>query len=287
VSAVQVTGVQGTGLQWWCSAQGVPWTWAWRPYPGVWLFMLAVAALYLGPAWRARGAADPRPPLRRAAGWAGLALLWISLDWPVGALGGGYLASIHMAQYLLLALIVPPLLVAGMPPATHAAVERRPWLAAAVHALTKPLVAVALFMITFLATHAPPVTDALMATQLGSLFLDVTWLVTGILFWWPLVGTPPRRRTLPAPARIACLIAGAVPHTPIAMWMILASYPLYATFELAPRVYGFDARSDQQVAGGIMILVGGLFVLGMLTAIFMRWQGTGEERERPLHVPTI
>ena len=80
-----------------------------------------------------------------------------------------------------------------------------------------------------------------------------------------------------APARIACLIAGAVPHTPIAMWMILASYPLYATFELAPRVYGFDARSDQQVAGGIMILLGGLFVLGMLTAIFMRWQGTGTE----------
>ena len=67
--------------------------------------------------------------------------------------------------------------------------------------------------------------------------------------------------------------------------MILASYPLYATFELAPRVYGFDARADQQVAGGIMILIGGLFVLGMLTAIFLRWQGTGEERERPLQIP--
>jgi putative membrane protein len=276
-----------TAVQWWCSAQGVPWTWSWRPYPGVWLFMLLVAALYFGPVWRSGEGAGAQPPVRRAAGIAGLALLWISLDWPVGALGGGYLASVLMVQYILLSLVVPPLLVAGMPPATRAAIDRRPRLAGLLRTLTKPLVVVALFMVTFLATHAPPVTDALMATQLGSLVLDLAWLVTGILFWWPLVATPPGRRPLPAPVRIACLIAGAVPHTPIAMWMILSSYPLYATFELAPRVYGFDARADQQLAGGIMLLFGGLFVLGMLSAIFLRWQGTGEERERPLHVPTM
>ncbi|HEU4630802.1 MAG TPA: cytochrome c oxidase assembly protein [Gemmatimonadaceae bacterium] len=279
-----------SAVQWWCSAQGVPWSWSWRPYPGVWLFMLLVAAAYLAPAWRTRasgGDGATWPPVRRAAAIAGLVLLWISLDWPVGALGSGYLASVHMVQYILLSLVVPPLLVAGMPPATHAALARRRRLAAVVRALTQPLVAVALFIVTFLVTHAPPVTDALMATQLGSLVLDLAWLVTGVLFWWPLVGTPPGRRALPPPGRIACLIAGAVPHTPVAMWMILASYPLYATFELAPRVYGFDARADQQVAGGIMLVVGGLYVLGMLSAIFLRWQGTGEERQRPLHVPTV
>ena len=277
-----------SAVQWWCSAQGVPWTWSWRPYPGVWLFMLLVAALYFAPVWRARGTSSPAQPMvRRAAGIGGLILLWISLDWPVGALGGGYLASMHMVQYILLALVVPPLLVAGMPPATRAAIVRRPRLAALIHALTHPFAVVVLFILTFLVTHAPPVTDALMVTQLGSLVLDLGWLVTGILFWWPLVGTPPGRRPLPAPARIACLIAGAVPHTPLGMWLILSSYPLYATFELAPRVYGFDARADQQLAGGIMLLAGGLFVLGMLSAIFLRWQGTGEERERPLHVPTM
>ena len=30
-------------MQWWCAAQGVPWSWTWRPYPGVWLFIAALA----------------------------------------------------------------------------------------------------------------------------------------------------------------------------------------------------------------------------------------------------
>jgi hypothetical protein len=32
-------------MTWWCSAQGLPWTW--RPYPGVWLLVAAVVGLYV------------------------------------------------------------------------------------------------------------------------------------------------------------------------------------------------------------------------------------------------
>ena len=31
-------------MQWWCAALGEQWTWNWRAYPGVWLFVVAVAA---------------------------------------------------------------------------------------------------------------------------------------------------------------------------------------------------------------------------------------------------
>lgn len=266
-------------VQWWCSAQDLPWTWEWRAYPGVWLFVLALAAAYFGPQLRGR-VPDDRTGPRKLAGVAGILTVWIALDWPVGALGGGYLASLHMVQYILLALVAPPLLVAGMPPATYAAVERRPRARGLVATLTHPVVAAVLFVATFLATHTPRVADGLMATQAGAFALDFLWIATGVLFWWPLVGVPPGRRALAPLGRIGTLIAGAVPHTPIAMWMILASYPLYGTFELAPRVYMFDARADQQLAGGIMLLAGGLYVLVMLSVIFLRWQGTGEERQR-------
>ena len=268
-------------VQWWCSAQDLPWTWGWRAYPGVWLFVLAIAGLYFGPQLRAGGGAGgDAPPLRRAAGIAGVLTVWLALDWPVGALGGGYLASLHMVQYILLALVAPPLLVSGLPPATRAAIERRPRLVRAIATLTHPVVAAILFVSTFLATHTPRVADGLMATQAGAFALDFLWIATGVLFWWPLVAVPPGRRPLAPLGRIGTLIAGAVPHTPIAMWLILASYPVYGTFELAPRVYGFDARADQQLAGGIMLLAGGLYVLVMLSVIFLRWQGTGDERHR-------
>ena len=30
-------------MQFWCSASGAAWTWTWRAYPGVWLFVLLLA----------------------------------------------------------------------------------------------------------------------------------------------------------------------------------------------------------------------------------------------------
>src|SRR5262245_34221718 len=39
---------------------------------------------------------------------AGAVLLWLTLDWPVGPLGTGYLASVHPLQFISLAMVVPP-----------------------------------------------------------------------------------------------------------------------------------------------------------------------------------
>ena len=101
-------------MQWWCAAQGEVWEWAWRPYPGVWIFMLLLATGYLRlrkhAAERIQAAGQEARRGSAAAGLAGLAFLWIALDWPIGALGAGYLASVHMFQYLLIALVAPPLL---------------------------------------------------------------------------------------------------------------------------------------------------------------------------------
>src|SRR5690606_22366096 len=52
---------------------------------------------------------------RAAAFGAAVACLWLVLDWPVGALGAGYLASVHMVQFLVIVLAVPPLLLYGVP----------------------------------------------------------------------------------------------------------------------------------------------------------------------------
>ena len=46
-------------MQWWCAAQGVPWTWRWQAYPGVWLFVLALVGLFR--ALRARFVPDAQP----------------------------------------------------------------------------------------------------------------------------------------------------------------------------------------------------------------------------------
>ncbi|HSG47188.1 MAG TPA: hypothetical protein VLA43_05140, partial [Longimicrobiales bacterium] len=80
-------------MQWWCAAQGVPWTWRWQAYPGVWLFVLALAGGYR--LLRGRFPETDRPRFRAWMFGLGVTALWIALDWPVGALGAGYLASLH------------------------------------------------------------------------------------------------------------------------------------------------------------------------------------------------
>ena len=113
-------------VSWWCSATGQAWTWEWRAYPGVWLFVLAMAAAYARIAWRRLpGEAMPDGAPRRLIGSAGLVLIWILLDWPVGTLGSGYLMAVHAAQFLMFSFIVPPLLYGGIAPAPLGHARRR------------------------------------------------------------------------------------------------------------------------------------------------------------------
>src|SRR5690606_39144766 len=98
-------GRGGPTMTWWCAATRVPWSWAPRAYPGVWAFIAAVA---VGAVWVVRRTGIRPTRTQSAAWWSGLAALWVASDWPIGALGSGYLASAHMVQYLLYTLVAAP-----------------------------------------------------------------------------------------------------------------------------------------------------------------------------------
>ena len=276
-------------VQWWCSARGEPWDGSWQAYPGVWLFVLAVAALFWSLRLRTTGqtvrpsngqtvkpsepqAFKPSTP-RIAAFPLGLLLLWLTLDWPVGPLGAGYLASVHSVQFLMLAMVIPPVLLVGLDRARVAALlERRVLLALVVRKLTQPLLAMILFAVTMVLTHLPALVDAFMATQAGAFALDVAWLGAGLVFWWPVIIRIPERRHFPPLMQMLYLFFGTQPHLYIAMWLLGAEYPSYGTYELAPRVTALAAITDQQIAGALMLAFGATYILGAITVLYFRWQ---------------
>src|SRR5690242_14931503 len=99
-------------MQWWCAALGETWTWNWRAYPGVWLFVLAFVLLrrwLLG-----TGSWSLAPRREKVAFVSGVIILWASLDWPLGPIAAGYLASAHSLQFLLITMIAAPLLLLGV-----------------------------------------------------------------------------------------------------------------------------------------------------------------------------
>lgn len=266
-------------MQWWCSAQGLAWSWTWRPYPGVWLFIGALAAVY-GLVLRSGRATEAAERGRAASGIAGLLTLWVALDWPVGTLGAGYLASVHMVQYLLIALVVPVLLLLGVPRAAWARIAADPRRVRVLRRLTHPLVTLAAFNLVLFATHVPSVVDSLMATQAGSFALDSSWLAAGLLMWWPVVAPVPERPRFPYPLKMGYLFLNTVLNTLPYAFLTFGDLPFYATYELAPRVGAITARGDQQVAGVLMKVAGGAILWTAITILFFRWFGSEERAER-------
>lgn len=277
-------------MQWWCSAAGGAWSWSWQPYLGVWIFLALLAAAYVsllrrwgdgGRTSKADGGDDSRP--RPRSFWLGLILLWVALDWPVGALGGGYLATAHMVQYLILSLAAPPLLLRGIPTGLIRDVARRPRVRRWGRRLFHPAVTLGAFSIVLCASHLPAVLDTMMATQAGSFALDVAWLLSGLLFWWPLVLPVPGRAPMHPLGRMGYLFGSSVPATMVAMMLIFAEFPQYATYELASPVPGLAMSPlvDQTVAALLMKFVGGVAIWTVITVLFFRWyrqeEGRGDE----------
>lgn len=268
-------------MQWWCSAQTAAWDWNWQVYPGVWVFVAALLASRWLLARLETGSTPARERRKRSVAYLiGVATLWIALDWPLGALGAGYLASAHMLQFLLVALVAPPLLLYGLPAAVYDAMRRRHLLLRALRALTHPLLAIVFFNVVLVSTHWPGVVDYLMTSQAGSLALDMAWLVSGLILWWPLVAPVPERPGFGYLYKIGYLILATILNTPAFAWLTFSEMPLYATYELAPPISGIPTRVDQQVAGLLMKIGGAAIFWTAITILFFRWyrseEGPGE-----------
>jgi putative membrane protein len=202
---------------------------------------------------------------------AGLLTLWLCLDWPVGALGAGYLLSVHSGQYVVLSYVAIPLLLLGIP------AENLPirggaggWL---LRRLTHAGLGLGIYAAAMGVTHLPAVVDPLMRTQAGSFGIDLVWIVGALSLWWPVVAPPGYVRMSP-PVRIGYLFLATIPPTIPAAFMVFADYPLYAVYELAPRVGGISAAADQQVAGVLMKAAADPLLWIAMAIVFFTWQRT-------------
>lgn len=259
-------------MQWWCFAQQQPWTWTWRPLLGVWvgvvLLVLAYRRLVRRPS--ADPESDRTTRWRRLAFGLGVFLLWASLDWPLGPLGAGYLASVHMIQFLAVGLAAPALLLLSLPPKAYDGLLTRPRTLSMLEEVTSPVSAFFIFNIVMTVTHWPGVVDSLMPTQLGSFLLDAAWFAGGLIFWWPVIAPVPHRPGFHPLGKIAYLALNAFLIRPPFAMMIFSEHPIYSIYELAPPPGG-DALNDQQFGGAIMKIGTAWIMFVGVVVVFKRW----------------
>lgn len=263
----------------WCAAsQGVAWDWTWQAYPGVWLFLTAFLVGYVR-LLKAVPAHDSAPHRRRHIRYfaAGLTVLWIALDWPVGPLGMGYLASVHILQFVLVALVAPALLLLGIPPAVFELIRSRPSLLTALRNTTQPLVAFFIFNVAMTVSHWPSLVDPFMSSQLGAFSLDLVWLLSGLIFWWPVIAPIPEWPRFTPLLKLGYLGLNGILMRPPFFILLLSKFPAYATYELAPPLPGIDTLSDQQLAAGVMKMGTALIMVTAMAFVFAQWARREED----------
>lgn len=245
---------------------------------GVWLFIAILALWYrrlthrLGEARGPRGAAETRETKRwRTRAFAtALFLLWASLDWPLGPLGAGYFASIHMSQFLAVGVAAPALLLLAIPPAAYERLTGYPRVWKVLEAITHPMAAFCIFTTLMTVSHWPGVVDTFMPTQLGSFVLDSAWLVGGLIFWWPLIVPVPARPGFHPLAKIGYLVLNGILIRPPFAMMIFSEHPIYAIYELAAPPAG-NPMDDQQLAGVIMKIGIAWMMFAAVVVVFRAW----------------
>jgi putative membrane protein len=273
-------------VTWWCAASGLPWTWEWRAFPGVWLFVGAIAFWYVRALRRlvpARFAGDDAPTSRRevALFFSGVAALWLAADWPLGLLAAGYLLSARTLQYLLFVMVAPPLILLGLPRWLLRRLIRGRAAFRVARVLSRPLVPLLAYNAVFIAVHLPPVIAATAGSQLAGFALDLTIILSGFVFWWPALARLPELAPMAYPARIGYLLLSVFLPTVPASFYTYARFPIYSLYELAPRVHRIGAVADQQVAGLTMKVLGGFILFGTMSVMFFRWHRIEETADIP------
>jgi cytochrome c oxidase assembly factor CtaG/putative copper export protein len=256
---------------------------------------IVLAVLYVLGVRRLRARGDQWPVGRTVAWLSGCAVILLATSSGIGRYSPA-MFSIHMVSHMLLSMLAPILLVLGgavtlalraLPTAgKDGPPGPREWLLAFVQSpvarvLTHPVVALLLFVGSFYVLYFSGLFDYALDLHWAHLAMNAHFLLTGYVFYWPVIGIDPTPRRLPPVGRLA---------------MVFASMPFHAFFGvvlmsmqqiIGDRFYRSlalpwvpDALTDQRLGGGIAWAAGEIPLLVVVVALLVQWARQDEKEAR-------
>jgi putative membrane protein len=241
---------------------------AWRIAVTVPLLLAVLAYLRgLRRAWHRAGRGRGVSQAEALAFCAGCAVLALMLVVPLHAWGRLRFAP-HMAEHELLTVVAAPLLAAGRPAVPYLLAlplawrrrlarwiinggPRRLW-----RVLVRPGVAWGLYGVALWLWHAPALFEAALRSEAIHYLQHVTLLTTALLFWASIL--PRRADARTRMVGVFSLFTTSMHMTLLGALLTLAPTVWYASYAALPAPAGLSALEDQQIAGLIMWVPGGL-----------------------------
>jgi putative membrane protein len=276
----------------------------WSPF--FFMSLLVITWLYfmmVGP-WRSRFTNEgPATRKQKAFFVTGIVLLYICKGSPIDLLGH-LVFTAHMIQMAVLNLIIPQLLILGIPNWMFERMFRKKALKRTVKFFTKPLISLILFNGLFSFYHVPFIFDIVKTNALLHAAVTTLIFVTALMMWWPLVNKLSDWQTLTGIKKIGYIFANGILITPACALIIFADTPLYATYydprawikalELCvpagtlasldltgPEMFmSMPIIHDQQLGGVLMKIIQEIVYGAMLFFIFIEWYKKEREIEK-------
>jgi cytochrome c oxidase assembly factor CtaG/putative copper export protein len=258
---------------------------------------LVFAALYLAGVRRLRRRGDAWPAGRTVSWLLGcLALLLVTSS----GLGRYMPAmfSMHMADHMLLSMLVPILLVLGGPVSLALRAlpsagrddppGMREWLLTALHSrisrvLTNPIVATVLFVAGFYGLYLGGLFDAAVGSHMGHVAMNVHFLVSGYLFYWVVIGVDPTPRPIPPLAKVAVVFASLPLHAFFGVLLMGTQNVLGESFYRSLHLsWHTDLLGDQRLGGGIAWAAGEIPLVLVMIALLVQWTRSDQRTARRL-----
>ncbi len=244
------------------------WKWA----SPVWLLVLALILIYVSVY---RKTLSSRSLFFVAAMFA-LAMAYVS---PIGVLSDGYLFSAHVIQHLILLLIVPLFILLSLSKSTTEAIFSHPFMNRLGHVLAVPFLGWLSGLGVMWFWHIPSFCNASTESYSLGIFRDATFLLAGLVFWWPIF-SPVKRFHLPSPLASIYLFSACLGCTLLGIYItftVISICPAFANpvdrLGIMHLLYdqGMTPALDQRLGGLLMWVPPCSLYVCAIMVVLRRW----------------
>lgn len=260
--------------------------WGFEPVPIV--ALLLVGGLYFMGITTLRERGDEWPAGRALGFFAGLAVAAYAI---LGGIGryDQVLFSAHMAQHMLLAMVVPVLLALGAPiTLALRTLPARPrgWLLAVLQSklgavLVSPALGFALMAATPFALYFSGLYQFTLEHSWAHYLIHAHFVAVGCLFFWPLLGIDPLPHRPPHWARVLVLFLMLPFHAFLGIALMTGDTAIAASYYASVgRTWGASVLSDQHTGGGLMWAAGDILGGFLFLTVLIQWSRADEREAR-------
>lgn len=288
----------------------------WSPYLLITTILIISFYLYITGVGRHRFKnSEPISTKQKTFFLSSMILFYLVKGSPVDLLSH-LMLSAHMTQMAILYLVIPPILLMGMPAWVLRKVINFPVIKPVFSFFSKPLIALFVFNVLFSLYHLPVVFDFIKVDMVYHTLYTAVMFLGAFIMWWPLVNPLPEEQRLSGIKKIGYIMADGMLLTPACALIIFAEQPLYSTYseltawlaalELcvpAGTLSGLDLGGpemfnsmplleDQRLGGVIMKIIQEIMYGCILAYVFFSWARKEREKDeldlnKAMHPKTV